>query len=136
MKKFLNENGVNKVYVQVKDLKFILENRASSNVRDNIDSIILSENIQFYDENEYVLYDDIEIINYLKNIAFILDVDECSNLSIDEINNKINYLNNQINLLNEKESLKMLYDRLIYSRDSMISLLNSKKNLNVKVLKK
>lgn len=82
MKRFVTENGKEKVFIQVKDLRFIdSQSRTPNDVKKNIKL----ENLNVNKLDEFFEFTNTDFIEYLKKADFIIDYDEFNNMSYEEI---------------------------------------------------
>lgn len=82
MKRFAVENGKESVFLQVKDLRFLdSQSRTPTEVKKNINF----ENINVNKQEEFFEFTDKAIIEYAKNSNFIINYDEFSNMTYEEI---------------------------------------------------
>ena len=82
MKRFITENGKEKVFIQVSDLRFIdSQSRTPNNVKKNIKL----DNLNVNKQDEYFEFTNKDFISYLKNADFIIDYDEFNNMSYEDI---------------------------------------------------
>ena len=135
MKKFTKENGKEKVFVQIKDLRFLdMQDRTP----DNIKKLISFEKINVNKQDEYFEFDDKEFIKYLKESYFILDYDKFNNMTYEQISEEFDKNEQNISkIINEKKKLrrkKMSSDGLddalmllVYYEQSIAGFINEKK---------
>ena len=117
MKLFIN----NKVYVQVKDISFIMHMLPNINI-ECPKSILLKFFNKIYicnDKNKYdfIEFEDIEEINYFKQLDFIISYEDYKNISYEKMNKYIQDIGNELYTLADKyhelseEEQKKKYDR-------------------------
>lgn len=135
MKRFITENGKEKVFVQVKDLRFIdSQSRTPNNVRKNIKL----ENLNINKPDEYFEFTNKEFIDYLKTASYIIDYDEFNNMSYEDICRGFdqNRKNIEIKIKEIKKDLKKKkdvttkrhdLDMLNYYEQSVLYFLDHKK---------
>lgn len=82
MKRFTKENGKEKVFIQVRDLRFI---DAQSRTPSNVKKEIKLENLNVNKQDEYFEFTNKDFINFLKKADYILDFDEFNNMSYEDI---------------------------------------------------
>ena len=86
MKYFINEKNKEKLYIQNKDIKFILN---YSYMPKYIQDIIPLEALILSSMDEYRKFTDQSIVKWFKDAFYILDSDEIDSMSISEIDDKI-----------------------------------------------
>ena len=143
MKKFEIENGKEKVFVQVKDLRFLLRHpRTPDNVNSLIDISLINANKQ----EEFFEFDDKDFIKYMHDSYFILDYDRFNNMSKKEVAEE--FENNQEKMdkvikdikksKKNKTSIEGSKDALMglmYYEQSIINFIEEKRINNGQVLK-
>ena len=109
MKRFVEVNGKEAVIVQGYDLRFIDSHAGTSQ---DIRNLITLEHIDVSkQEKEFIFYEN-QFVHYMKTATFILDKDEFSKMSYEEIckefsqtNNKMEKLLNAVNKDLEKKEV-------------------------------
>ena len=99
MKIFTNEDGKEKVYVQMKDLRFIGSNKFTP---EDILKYVPIESYSISNQYEYICFEDEAIINYLKSLNYILDYNKFSNMTKEEIDFEYRENQKQMHLLESK----------------------------------
>lgn len=133
MKLFREENGEEVVYIQCKDLNLI-ENVES--LSRGIDIKMTLRQSAMSNKDEFVRVEDPKIVSALKNMYFIVDYDEFSKLSDEEINKKIIENRKEIAKLNQKKMkredgaavLQIFYTRTHYEEDIKSCIYYKKNN--------
>ena len=104
----------NKVYVQLKDLKYMFENGGIA-IPQSIYKKALKRSLDMTasDKNEFIMFDDISDVEFFKTVPFIIDLDEVKNMTDEEYNNFM--LSSQTKLIVYKtkaESAKKFFELL------------------------
>ena len=104
----------NKVYVQLKDLKYMFENGGIA-IPQSIYKKALKRSLDMTasDKNEFIMFDDISDVEFFKTVPFIIDLDEVKNMTDEEYNNFM--LSSQTKLIVYKtkaESTKKYFELL------------------------
>lgn len=88
MKNICNENGKEKVYVQLNDLSYLTHTDLPIPVSIYMKAI---DNNLVTDENkhDFVKFEEAHEIVYFKNLDFIIDYNEYKNMSLDELQAKV-----------------------------------------------
>lgn len=106
MKAFYKDENFEKVYIQVKDILFLMNhNRTPKDVKD----ILKTSEINLYDVDEYATFTEENVIRFLKYAYFILDTNLLENRSIDYIN--MEFKLNELNIKRLKLQKKLMSHR-------------------------
>lgn len=106
MKAFYKDEDFEKVYIQVKDILFLMNhNRTPKDVKD----ILKTSEINLYDVDEYATFTEENVIRFLKYAYFILDTNLLENRSIDYIN--MEFKLNELNIKRLKLQKKLMSHR-------------------------
>lgn len=106
MKAFYKDENFEKVYIQVKDILFLMNhNRTPKDVKD----ILKTSEINLYDVDEYATFTEENVIRFLKYAYFILDTNLLENRSMDYIN--MEFKLNELNIKRLKLQKKLMSHR-------------------------
>lgn len=106
MKAFYKDENFEKVYIQVKDILFLMNhNRTPKDVKD----ILKASEINLYDVDEYATFTEENVIRFLKYAYFILDTNLLENRSMDYIN--MEFKLNELNIKRLKLQKKLMSHR-------------------------
>lgn len=106
MKAFYKDENFEKVYIQVKDILFLMNhNRTPKDVKD----ILKASEINLYDVDEYATFTEENVIRFLKYTYFILDANLLENCSMDDINKEFKL--NELNIKRLKLQKKLMSHR-------------------------
>ena len=136
MKIFNGDNDNKRVYVQIKDLTML--KYANTNISNDVFEAIYDANDTNQDENDFVMFDKLEDINFFKSMDFIVDYKVFKDLSIEEIQNQKTIITNEMtNIVNkldlkDKTNNKTLLDKyelLKYKLDSINDIILNKSGI-------
>ena len=104
MKRFVTENGKEKVFIQVKDLRFIdKQNRTPASVK----KLLNMNNLNANKQEEYFEFSNPEFVKYLKEAFFILDYDKFNSMTDEAISKEFDQnLKNMDKIQREKRKIK------------------------------
>lgn len=135
MKRFTIEDGKEKVFVQIKDLRFLdMQQRTPSSIK----KFFKFDSTNINKMNEYFEFDDPDFIKYMHESYFIIDYDKFNNMSEKEISkefddncNNIEKVQKEIKKLRKKHIDESGYNDalmlLVYYQDSIINFINEKR---------
>ena len=136
MKRFTIENGKETVFLQVRDLRFLdSRTRTPKDIRKNIKL----DNLNVNKQEEFFEFKSKDFVEYLKKEAdFILDYDEFSNMSYEDIckgfnqnhkniENLIKEINKDLKKKKDVTTKRHTLDELNYYEQSVLYFLDHQK---------
>ena len=103
MKIFYIENGKERVFVQLKDLIYLKRHKRTP---EEVRKFISTCNLSQINVDEFYEFDNKDLIKYLKDSYFILDINKFNNFTTEEI--KKEYFINEMNIKKVKTEKKKL----------------------------
>lgn len=135
MKIFSNENGRDVIYIQYSDLRLL---NYSQRTPENIKKLIPIEACSSIYMDEYMKFDNKELIEWVRNTYFILDFDQFSKMSKNEIyieyimiESRIELILNDLKKIPKKQrknqkGLYQAYEALVHYKNQILKFIQSK----------